>query len=349
MFVDEAEIEITAGDGGHGAVAFRREKFVPRGGPAGGDGGKGGDIIFVATNNCNTLSDFRHMRHLRAEHGKNGGTNNMSGRGGPDVVVNVPVGTIITDVETGEILIDFDHPDQRFLAARGGDGGQGNSNFATATNRTPKRATAGWPGVHRRLHLELKLIADVALVGYPSVGKSTIISVLSNARPKIADYPFTTLVPNLGVVKFGDYGEYVVADVPGLIEGAHEGHGLGIQFLKHIERTNLIAHVIEVTPQLEGHETERNPIADFEHINNELEKFSRGLKETPQLVVLNKVDLPYAADQLENLRAHFEDELGLPFVAISAAAHINLDELRNRLGEAVAKKSFQPVKEAWES
>ena len=349
MFVDEAQVDVAAGDGGDGAVAFRREKFVPRGGPAGGDGGKGGDVIFVASNNCNTLHDFRHVRHLRGERGSDGGTNNKSGKGGNDAVVEVPVGTLITDRETGELLADLTEPNQRFVAARGGDGGQGNARFATSTNRTPKRATPGWPGETKRLHLELKLIADVALVGYPSVGKSTIISVLSNARPKIADYPFTTLIPNLGVVKFGDFGEFVIADVPGLIEGAHEGQGLGTQFLKHIERTNLIAHIIEVTPQLEGHETTRDPIEDFKRINLELEKFNPDLADRPQLVVLNKCDLPFAQAEEPRLRAYFVDELGLPFVAISAAAHQNLDELRNRLGEAVARNSFVAPKEDWES
>lgn len=349
MFVDEAKIEVSAGDGGNGAIAFRREKFVPRGGPAGGDGGKGGDVIFVASTNCNTLSDFRHVRHVRGERGADGGTNNKSGKQGADAVVEVPVGTLITNADTHELLVDMTEPGQRFVAAKGGDGGHGNARFATSTNRTPKRATPGWPGEKLTLHLELKLIADVALVGYPSVGKSTLISVLSNARPKIAEYPFTTLVPNLGVVKFGDYGEYVIADVPGLIEGAHEGQGLGTQFLKHIERTNLIAHIIEVTPQLQGHETQRDPIEDFNRINDELKKFNPELARRPQLVVLNKIDLPFTASQEERLRAYFVDELGLPFVAISAAAHQNLDELRNRLGEAVARQSFVVPKETWES
>lgn len=348
MFVDEAQIEIFAGDGGNGMIAFRREKYVPRGGPAGGDGGKGGDVIFVASNNCNTLSDFRHVRHIRAEKGASGGTNNKSGKDGQDEVLFVPVGTQLSDAETGELLVDLTEAGQRFVAARGGDGGMGNARFATSTNRTPRRATDGWPGEQKRLKLELKLIADVALVGYPSVGKSTIISVLSNARPKIADYPFTTLVPNLGVVKWGDYQEFVLADVPGLIEGAHEGHGLGTQFLRHIERTNLIAHVIEVTPQLEGNESDRDPIRDFERINAELTKYNPELAHRPQLVVLNKVELPFVAEREAELRAHFE-ALGMPFVAISAATHQNIDELRTRLGQAVARQSFVEVKEAWES
>jgi len=348
MFVDEATVDISAGDGGDGAIAFRREKYVPRGGPAGGDGGKGGDVIFVASHNANTLADFRHIRHLRAEKGAQGGGNDMTGKGGKDVVVELPVGTIVTDQGTGEILADFVEEGQRVIVAKGGDGGYGNAKFATARNRTPRKALPGWPGEHRRVNLELKLIADVALVGYPSVGKSTVIAALSNARPKIAAYPFTTLVPNLGVVRWADYKEFVIADVPGLIEGAHEGHGLGIQFLKHIERTNLIAHIIEVVPQLEGHETERDPIQDFHRIRHELTVFNPELLNRPQIVVLNKIDLPFVASEEDRLRSYFEGELGLPFVAISAAAHQNLVELQNMLGNAIESGTFKKAKEFWE-
>lgn len=345
-FVDEAEIRVMAGRGGDGRVSFRREKYVPRGGPNGGDGGKGGDVVLVATRNAHTLAEYRHKRHIKAKHGEHGGTNNRTGADGEDAIVRVPVGTIVWDAENGGQIADLTTDGERFVVAVGGDGGLGNTQFKSSTRRAPKTATSGHPGETRELRLELKLIADVALVGYPSVGKSTIIAALSNARPKIGDYPFTTLVPNLGVVKFGNFGEYVIADVPGLIEGAHEGQGLGIQFLKHIERTNLIAHVLEVTPQLEGHETERDPIADFDRLQSELEKYNPDLLERPTIVVLNKIDLPFVQEREGELRAHFEDE-GYDFIAISAATHQGLDELRERLGEAVSTGEFD-TREAWE-
>ena len=346
MFVDEATFTATAGDGGDGIVAFRREKYVPRGGPAGGNGGKGGDVVLVATTNCNTLADFRHKRHIKAKKGRNGGPNNMTGANGDDAIVEVPVGTLVYDEETGEELADLTEEGARLVVARGGDGGFGNSHFKTAKRRAPKHATPGFPGEERGVRLELKLIADVALVGYPSVGKSTIIAALSNARPKIADYPFTTLVPNLGVVPFGDFGEYVIADVPGLIEGAHEGHGLGIQFLKHIERTNLIVHVLEVTPQLEDHPDDRDPIEDFERLQNELREYNPEILERPAIVVLNKIDLPFASEREPGLREHFEG-LGYPFLAVSAATGQNMTELKNRLGEAVSRGQFDR-REDWE-
>lgn len=348
MFVDEAELIVEAGDGGDGMVAFRKEKYINKGGPTGGDGGRGGDVLLEATTNCNTLDAFRHIRTLKAENGRHGGIKNMTGRGGEDEVAEVPVGTIVTDLETGEVIADLTKPGERIVVARGGDGGHGNARFATSTNRTPRRATPGWPGEERRLHLELKLIADIALVGYPSVGKSTLIAALSNARPKIGDYPFTTITPNLGVVKWKQFSEFVIADVPGLIEGAHEGHGLGTQFLKHIERTELIAHIIEVTPQLEGYEDERDPIDDFHRINHELESFNPELAEHPQLVVLNKCDLPFVAERKDELERYFEDELGLPFIAISAANHENLDELKKMMGQAVDRRSFEEALEEWE-
>ncbi len=348
MFVDEATVEVKAGKGGDGVVAFRREKYVPRGGPAGGDGGRGGDVVFRATNNCNTLADFRHVRYIKAKNGLHGGPKNMTGKDGESAIHDVPVGTIIKDVDTGEVLGDLVKEGQEVVVATGGDGGFGNSRYATATNRTPKKCTPGWPGEEKKIHLELKLIADIALVGYPSVGKSTLIAALSNARPKIAAYPFTTLVPNLGVVRWKMTKEFVIADIPGLIEGAHEGHGLGIQFLKHIERTNLIVHIVEVTQQLEGHEDERDPIEDFHRICKELENFNPELAERPQLVVLNKCDLPFVREKEEALRAYFEDELGYPFLAISAAGHINLDALTDAMGRAVEEGQFVEDKEAWE-
>ncbi len=348
MFVDEAELIVQAGDGGHGMVSFRKEKYINKGGPNGGDGGRGGDVVLLATTNCNTLDDFRHVRTLKAENGRPGGTKNMTGRSGEDTIAEVPVGTIVTDLESGEVIADLTEPGEKIVVARGGDGGHGNARFATSTNRTPRKAKPGWPGESRRLHLELKLIADIALVGYPSVGKSTLIAALSNARPKVGDYPFTTITPNLGVVKWKQFEEFVIADVPGLIKGAHEGHGLGIQFLKHIERTELIAHIIEITPQLEGHEDERDPIKDFHRINHELESYNPELAERPQLVVLNKCDLPFVAERQEEMRAYFEDELELPFVAISAANHQNLEELKKRMGSAVKKGSFVDEREDWE-
>ncbi len=346
MFVDEATFTATAGRGGDGIIAFRREKYVPRGGPAGGNGGKGGDVVLVATTNCNTLSDFRHQRHIKAKSGRPGGPNNKTGANGDDVRLEVPIGTLVYDAETEQLLADLTEEGETVVVAAGGDGGFGNAHFTTSTRRAPKHATPGYPGEVRDVKLELKLIADVALVGYPSVGKSTIIATLSNARPKIADYPFTTLVPNLGVVKFGDFGGYVIADVPGLIEGASEGHGLGIQFLKHIERTNVVAHVIEVTPQLSGHEDERDPIEDFERITAELEKFNADLVERPTLVVLNKCDLPFVAERVDELRSHFE-ERGLPFHAVSAATGEGMEELRNWLGNAITTGAFDHT-EDWE-
>ncbi|TXD40814.1 GTPase ObgE [Lujinxingia vulgaris] len=348
MFVDEAKVEVRAGRGGDGALAFRREKFVPRGGPAGGDGGRGGSVIVRATHNANTLADYRHRRTVRAEDGRPGGGDNKTGRNGEDAWIEVPVGTLIHDAKTGELLADLMEDGEEFVVAKGGDGGQGNARFATSTNRAPRRHTPGFAGEERLLRLELKLIADIGLVGFPSVGKSTIISVISSARPKIADYPFTTIVPNLGVVKWKNLREFVVADIPGLIEGAHSGQGLGIQFLRHVERTNLLVHVLEVTPQLEDQPDGRDPIGDYEVIVGELKKFNPELLERPQMVVLNKIDLPYVAEREEELRAHFEDELGLPFIAISAAAAINLDELKDRLGEAIAQGDFGEELEHWE-
>lgn len=350
MFVDEANIEIAAGRGGDGIVAFRREKFVPRGGPSGGDGGRGGDVVFVATHNVHTLSDFRYQREIKAENGEPGGNKNKTGRNGNDVTVYLPVGTIVRDLATNEVIADFEEPGQRLVIARGGSGGLGNQNFATPTNRAPRRATPGKPGESFRLHLELKLIADIGLIGFPSVGKSTLIAAISSARPKIADYPFTTLVPNLGVVRWKNFPEFVVADIPGLIEGAHEGLGLGVQFLKHVERTNLLVHVLEVTPWLEGDENPRNPISDFEIIQRELGRYNEALLEQPQLVVLNKVDLPYVREQEEALRAHFEGELGMEFLAISAATGENIDVFKDLLGRAMAEGQFGKVdkREPWE-
>ena len=348
MFVDEAQIEIFAGRGGDGVVSFRKEKYINRGGPNGGDGGKGGDVIVEATHNANTLSDFRHKRIIKAQSGRPGGTNNMTGANGDDALIVVPVGTVVTDLETGEVLADLTRSGQRVVVAKGGDGGRGNFRFKSSTNRAPRRSTPGFPGEERVLTLELKLIADIGLVGFPSVGKSTIISAISDARPKIGAYPFTTLVPNLGVVHWKDMEPFVVADIPGLIEGAHEGQGLGTQFLKHVERTNLIVHVLEVTPTLEGQNDPRDPISDYRIILDELEHFSPDLVNSPQMVVLNKVDLPFAREQEEALRTFFEDQEGLPFLSISAVTGENLEALKDLFGQAVSRGQFSEERELWE-
>jgi GTP-binding protein len=350
MFVDEAKIEIEAGRGGDGVTSFRREKYVPRGGPDGGDGGKGGDVVLVATTNQHTLSDYRHQKHIRAKNGRPGEGNNRTGANGDDKVIALPVGTLVYDDTSGELLVDMVEEGQTYVAAHGGRGGLGNTRFKSATNRAPRKSTQGKPGESLMLRLELKLIADVGLVGFPSVGKSTIISTLSSARPKVAAYHFTTLTPNLGVVQWNPLEEFTIADIPGLIEGAHEGKGLGIQFLKHIERTNLIVHVIEVLPEAEAEAYGREPIADFETLRGELRAFNEDLLELPELVCLNKIDLPYVAEKADELRAYFEDELGLPFITISAATHQNIEEFKKMLGHAVKEGSFDagPAKEWWE-
>lgn len=316
-------------------VSFRRESNVPRGGPDGGDGGDGGDVILVATTNEHTLSQYRHTKLLEAESGENGGPKNQTGADGEDKIAYVPVGTVVYEEATGQQVADLDEDGQRVSVAEGGEGGFGNTHFKSSTNRAPRQSTDGEPGEERRLRLELKMIADVGLVGFPSVGKSTLISALSNAKPKMADYPFTTLVPNLGVVGWKDFRDYVIADCPGLIEGAHEGEGLGIQFLKHVERTSVIVHVLEVLPEAEGVSTERDPIEDFEIIYNELESYNPDLVKRPQVVVLNKIDLPYVRDEIERLRDYFEEERNMRFLPISAATGENLEEFKDLVGELV--------------
>ena len=334
MFIDEAKIWVKAGDGGNGCVAFRREKYVPRGGPSGGDGGDGGDVALESTEHLNTLLPFRYNREFRAERGRHGEGSNCHGREGEDTVIRVPVGTILYDEESGERLFDFAAPGQRFLIARGGRGGRGNARFATSTNRAPRRADPGQPGEERRLRLELKLLADVGLVGFPNAGKSTLISRLSAAHPKIADYPFTTLEPCLGVVAAGDEESFVLADIPGLIEGAHAGHGLGTRFLRHIERTRLLVHLVDVS------ETGRDPAQDFRVIRNELGSYSAALLEKPVVVVANKLDQRGAAARAAALRSFCERE-GLAFLAISALRGEGLDELRYLL--AARLRTAAPV------
>ncbi|MDF1612626.1 GTPase ObgE [Stygiobacter electus] len=283
MFIDYTKIFIKAGDGGNGAVAFRREKYVPKGGPAGGNGGRGGNVIFIADQNLNTLLDFRYKKHYNAENGQPGGSSLKDGRNGKDIYIKVPVGTIIKDAQTEELIFDLDENGKEFIAAKGGKGGKGNANFATPTNQTPRFAENGKPGEEREIILELKLIADVGLVGFPNAGKSTLISTISEAKPKIADYPFTTLEPNLGIVRYKDYKSFTVADIPGIIEGAHQGKGLGLKFLRHIERTKILLIMIDATS-----ETYQK---DFDTLINELNSFSKVLNSKKKLLAFSKADL----------------------------------------------------------
>jgi GTPase len=327
MFVDEVKISAKSGDGGNGLVAFRREKFVPRGGPAGGDGGRGGDVTLEADGRMTTLLDFRYKTNYKADRGINGGPNDMTGANATDLVLKVPVGTQIFDADTNELITDMVADGERFVIAKGGRGGRGNARFATPTRQTPRYAENGEPGQERHLRLELKLLADVGLIGFPNVGKSTLISQVSAAKPKIADYPFTTLVPNLGVVRVGDEGSFVMADIPGLIEGAHTGAGLGDRFLKHVERTRLLLHILDVSGF-----TERDPMEDFEKINRELRMYSPKLAELSQVVALNKIDVPGARETAESLVPEFESR-GCKVYLISAATGEGVQPLIYRLAE----------------
>jgi GTP-binding protein len=321
MFIDRAKIRIKGGGGGNGVTAFRREKFVPRGGPSGGDGGRGGDVWIVADASLNTLLHLRYNPEHLAPRGRHGEGSNCSGREGEDLTVRVPVGTQIFDSETNDLLHDLATDQSRWLAARGGRGGFGNSHFATSTNRAPRYHQSGSEGEERVLQLELKLLADVGLVGFPNAGKSTLISTISAARPKIADYPFTTLEPNLGVVDLGDYRTFVVADIPGLIEGAHSGAGLGDQFLRHVERTKLLLHLVDVS-SLSGRET----VSDYLTVNHELRSYNPALAERPQIVVATKIDALEDAERLESLQQQAEAD-GRMFLAISAVANKGTREL----------------------
>jgi GTPase len=321
MFLDRVKIRVKAGDGGNGVTAFRREKFVPRGGPSGGDGGVGGSVWMEASEGLNTLLHLRFNPEHKAERGRHGEGSNRFGKDGEDAIVRVPVGTQAFNAETNELLFDFTEAGQRFLVAKGGKGGWGNSHFATPTRRAPKFHYTGRPGEEKELQLELKLIADVGLVGFPNAGKSTLISVISAAKPKIADYPFTTLEPHLGVVDLGDFNTFVVADIPGLIEGASEGAGLGDRFLRHVERTKLMLHLVDVS-SLEG----RDPVEDYEIINRELANYNKDLAARPQVVVATKIDSLDEPERLENLRAVAKRD-GKDFIAISSAANIGLKEL----------------------
>ena len=322
MFIDEVKIRVKAGDGGNGCLAFRREKFVPKGGPSGGDGGRGGDVILIASEHYNTLLHFRFNPEHKAQRGRHGEGSNKTGRDGDSVELAVPVGTVVYDQDNGELVHDFTKPEERFVVAHGGRGGRGNARFASSTHQTPTEHEPGFPGEEKRLRLELKLLADVGLVGFPNAGKSTLISRISAARPKVAGYPFTTLEPHLGVVRLEDERSFVVADIPGLIEGAHEGHGLGIEFLRHVERTRLLVHLVDVSEA-----TDRDPVDDFHVIVRELASFSEDLAAKPMLVVATKMDVaqdPERVKSLEKLAA----EQGLPFLRISSVTGEGVEELK---------------------
>lgn len=325
MFIDEAKIRVKAGDGGNGCLAFRREKFVPRGGPSGGDGGKGGDIIMESSERHNTLVHFRFNPEYKAQRGRHGEGSNRTGREGSDIILKVPVGTILYDSDTGEKIHDFSRPDERIVVAQGGRGGRGNARFATSTHQAPREHEDGRPGEDRVFRLELKLLADVGLVGYPNVGKSTLISRISAARPKIADYPFTTLQPNLGVVAVGQPPEersFVVADIPGLIEGAHSGAGLGTQFLRHIERTRLLVHLVDVSDA----SGRPDPVKDVEVISQELKSFGAGLEDKPMIMAASKIDVANK-EKLAKLKRYCKKQ-GLELFPISAVTGKGIDELK---------------------
>jgi GTPase len=336
QFLDQAKVLVKAGDGGNGCMAFRREKFVPRGGPSGGDGGRGGDITLVAAAHHNTLLQFSFNPEHKAERGRHGLGSNRSGADGASIDVPVPVGTVVYDEATGEKLFDFTEVGQRFVVARGGKGGRGNQHFATPTHQAPTEHEPGRPGEERRLRLELKLLADVGLVGFPNAGKSTLISRISAARPKIADYPFTTLEPNLGVVQLPDWKSFVVADIPGLIEGAHEGHGLGIQFLRHIERTRLLVHLVDVS-EASG----RDPVQDFEIVMQELASFSDELAAKPMIVAATKMDSAQDPERVSSLRKVAE-ERGLEFFEISSATGQGIEVLKYAMAERVVASEPRP-------
>ena len=328
MFIDEVRIHVKAGDGGNGCLAFRREKYVPRGGPSGGDGGRGGDVVFVASPHHNTLLHFRFNPEHTAERGRHGEGSNRTGRDGRSVEVPVPVGTVVRDADTGEFIHDFTRIGEKFVVARGGRGGKGNQHFATPTHQAPTEHEPGRPGQQFNLQLELKLLADVGLVGFPNAGKSTLISRISAARPKIADYPFTTLEPNLGVVEF-DGRTFVVADIPGLIEGAHEGAGLGIQFLRHVERTRLLVHLVDVSEF-----TGRDPVEDFHIIQRELASFSEDMAKKPMVLVASKIDVAQDAERVEALERVAEEQ-GLPFFRLSSVTGEGVERLKAEMAKVM--------------
>lgn len=322
QFIDRSEIEVEGGKGGDGIVAFRREKYVPAGGPAGGNGGKGGSVIFVATQNLQTLLDFQYSRYFKADDGKRGGPNNCTGANGSDRIIKVPCGTVVYDLDTGEIIGDLVTPEQTLIVAAGGKGGLGNRHFLSNNNRAPEYALPGLDGEKRHLRLELKLLAEVGIIGLPNAGKSTLISAISSARPKIADYPFTTLIPNLGVVRKPTGDGTVFADIPGLIEGAHQGIGLGHEFLRHIERTRLLIHLVSLTSE--------DPIADYQIIQGELAAYGRGLEKRSQILVFNKIDA-VTEETVENWHKQFSQLTKDPILTISAVTGAGLATLLTKV------------------
>ncbi len=336
MFVDQTKIYVKGGDGGNGMVAFRREKYVPMGGPAGGDGGKGADVVFEVNEGLRTLMDFRYQRHWKAPRGEHGMSKNQHGKNAKDMIVKVPPGTVVMDAQTKEVIADLVENGQRAVIAKGGRGGRGNSRFATPSNPAPELAENGEPGQERDVILELKLLADVGLVGFPSVGKSTLLSVVSSAKPKIAEYHFTTIVPNLGMVETEDNRSFVMADLPGLIEGASEGVGLGHQFLRHIERTRVIVHVIDMAA-MEG----RDPYEDYLTINKELEEYNLRLTERPQIIVANKMDMPEAEENLKTFKERLEEDF--PIFPISALTRKGLRELLFAIADKIEETPEFPL------
>jgi GTPase len=336
MFVDQVKIYVKGGDGGNGMVAFRREKYVPKGGPAGGDGGRGADVVFEVEEGLRTLMDFRYQRHFKAPRGEHGMSKGQHGRGSKDMIVKVPPGTVVMDAETNEVIADLVEHGQRAIIAKGGRGGRGNTRFATPANPAPEIAENGEPGQERDVILELKLLADVGLVGFPSVGKSTLLSVVSSAKPKIAEYHFTTIVPNLGMVETDDGRSFVMADLPGLIEGAHSGVGLGHQFLRHIERTRVIVHVIDMAA-MEG----RDPYEDYLTINRELKEYNLRLTERPQIIVANKMDMPEAEENLQKFKEQLQEDY--PIFPISAITRQGLRELLFAVADKIEETPEFPL------
>ncbi len=326
-FIDEVKIKVKAGDGGRGCVSFRREKYVPRGGPNGGNGGDGGNVIMIADREFTTLLDLRYQKQYRAGRGEHGRGKDQHGKTGEDKVIAVPVGTVVRDAETGEMLADLKSPGEQIVVAAGGKGGKGNAHFVSSTNRSPRHAQPGLPGEEKDLDIELRLLADVGIIGLPNAGKSTLITALSAARPKIADYPFTTLVPNLGVVTYGEGKSFVVADIPGLIEGAHRGEGLGHKFLKHVSRTSLLIHLLDASTI-----QEEEPLAGWITVNRELRLFDPELADKPQILVANKIDLAEGKAKARLIQRALNSS-SVPFCAISAVTHKGLQELKQLLGD----------------
>lgn len=329
QFIDEAKITVISGNGGNGCVSFRREKFVPKGGPNGGDGGKGGDVVVVADANMSSLLDYRYKKEYKAQNGQPGRGKDQHGKSGSDLIIPVPAGTVIISCEDGETLADLVEDGQRFTVAEGGGGGRGNSRFVSPTNRAPREADSGRAGARKEVRLELKILADVGILGFPNAGKSTLISKISAARPKISGYPFTTLVPNLGVVSYGDHQSFVIADIPGIIEGAHKGLGLGIQFLKHVERTRLLVHMLDLDPM-----SGRDPVEDYDKINSELREYSAKLAEKPQLVVLNKIDIAEARERSAETAQQLK-ERNIETLNISAVTGEGSQQLVYSIGESL--------------